>query len=70
MITDSRLSWKLIDAETSDDREWIPNPRQKHASLGQLVSPEQMTAWFAFLDESEAILEGRRLAPPGASQRA
>jgi hypothetical protein len=63
MITDSRLSWKLIDAETGDDREWIPNPRQKHAALGQLVSPEQMTAWFAFLDESEAILEGRRLAP-------
>ena len=63
MITDSRLSWKLIDAETGDDREWIPNPRQKHVALGQLVSPEQMTAWFAFLDESEAILEGRRLAP-------
>ena len=63
MIADSRLSWKLIDAETGDDREWIPNPRQKHAALGQLVSPEQMTAWFAFLDESEAILEGRRLAP-------
>jgi hypothetical protein len=63
MITDSRLSWKLINAETGDDREWIPNPRQKHAALGQLVSPEQMTAWFAFLDEGEAILEGRRLAP-------
>jgi hypothetical protein len=63
MIADSRLSWKLINAETGDDREWIPNPRQKHAALGQLVSPEQMTAWFSALDESEAILEGRRLAP-------
>jgi hypothetical protein len=63
VIADSRLSWKLIDAETDDDREWIPNPRQKHAALGQLVSREQVTAWFSFLDESEAILEGRRLAP-------
>jgi hypothetical protein len=63
MIADSRLSWKLIDAKTGDDREWIPSPRQKHAALCQLVSPEQMTAWFAFLDDSEAVLERRRLAP-------
>jgi hypothetical protein len=62
-IADSRLSWRLIDAETGDDREWIPNPRQKHAALGLLVNREQETAWFSFLDESEAVLEGRRLVP-------
>jgi hypothetical protein len=62
-IADSRLSWRLIDAETGDDREWIPNPRQKNAALGLLVNREQEAAWFIFLDESEAILEGRRLIP-------
>jgi hypothetical protein len=63
MIADSRLSWRLIEAETGDDREWIPNPRQKNAALGVLVSREQLTAWFAALDEAEAILEGKKLVP-------
>jgi hypothetical protein len=63
MIADSRLSWKLIDAETGDDREWIPNPRQKNAALGELVTREQLTSWFAVLDEAEAILDGKELVP-------
>jgi hypothetical protein len=63
MIADSRLSWKLIDAETGDDREWIPNPRQKNSVLGELVTREQLTSWFAVLDEAEAILDGKVLIP-------
>jgi hypothetical protein len=59
----SRQSWKLIDAETGDDREWIPNPRQKNVALGLTVSEQELRAWYQFLDLAQAILEGRKLVP-------
>lgn len=63
VIAASRLSWKLILAETDDDREWLPNPRQKNSAHGWSISQPQLDAWFATLDESEAVLDGRRLVP-------
>ncbi len=63
MIELSRKSWKLIEAETDDDREWIPNPRQQNAALGARVSERQLAAWYQALGEAEAILEGRILIP-------
>lgn len=63
MIEMSRQSWNLIEAETGDDREWIPNPRQKNAALGVSVSERQLAAWYQVLDEAEAMLNGRRLVP-------
>lgn len=63
MIAMSRQSWKLIQAETGDDREWIPNPQQHNAALGVMVNARQLVAWFQLLDEAEAILNGRRLVP-------
>ncbi|MFI5014982.1 MAG: hypothetical protein ACHQAY_21825 [Hyphomicrobiales bacterium] len=63
MIALSRKSWTLILAETGDDREWLPNPRQTHVALGQRVRQEQIDAWMAALDEAEAILDGRVLVP-------
>jgi hypothetical protein len=63
MIDLSRRSWTLIDAETGDDREWIPNPRQKNAALGMSVNERQLAAWSQVLDEAEAILKGRTLIP-------
>jgi hypothetical protein len=63
MIAMSRKSWALILAETGDDREWLPNPRQTHAALGQRVRQEQIDAWMAALDEADSILDGRVLVP-------
>jgi hypothetical protein len=63
MIAMSRQSWKLIEAETGDDREWIPNPRQKHAALGATVTERQLGAWYQVLDEFEAVLNGQKLVP-------
>jgi hypothetical protein len=63
MIAMSRQSWKLIEAETGDDREWIPNPRQQNAALGGSVSERQLAAWYQALDEAEAMLNGRTLVP-------
>jgi hypothetical protein len=63
VIAASRQSWKLILAETDDDREWLPNPRQKNSALGWNISQPQLDAWFATLEESEGVLDGRLLVP-------
>lgn len=62
MISQSRASWTDIQAETDDDREWIPNAQQ--TSLTPLdVDAAQILGWQAFLDEAEAVLEGQSLLP-------
>ena len=59
----SRQSWKAILAETDDDHEWIPNPKQTGVFRGAKVSEEMVRRWFAFLDEADAILAGKKLVP-------
>lgn len=64
MIAQSRLMWTAIKAETDDDREWIPSPKQQNAALpGVAISPDMVEGWHAVLDECEAILEGKKLIP-------
>lgn len=59
----SRESWKLINSETDNDREWLPNPRQS-AAIGELrVSQQNLAGWQEFLDEADAILQGKKLLP-------
>jgi hypothetical protein len=62
MIALGKESWRFILAETDDDHEWIPNPSQRGA-LGIRVSREMVDSWLGFLDETEAILAGKRLVP-------
>ncbi len=59
----SRESWQLIMAETDDNQEWIPNPRQQSVIPGARVTEPMVAAWQRMLDELDAILEGRKLAP-------
>lgn len=59
----SREMWKLVEAETDDNREWIPSPRQKPPFPGGAVSKEMIVGWHEFLDEAEAILDGKMLVP-------
>lgn len=60
----SRLNWAAIQAETDDDLEWVPSPRQRNAAIQALtVTPERIAAWFQALDAFEAVLEGRKLVP-------
>lgn len=63
VIACSRASWKLILAETDDDAEWIPSPRQKSASALPPVTDEMVAAWGQLLDETEQVLQGKRLLP-------
>jgi hypothetical protein len=63
VIALSRKSWTSIEAETDDDREWLPGPRQTQSFTGILIGADQVAAWRAVLDETEAILDGRKLVP-------
>ena len=63
MVALSRSSWKFILAETDDDREWVPNPRQATVVPEGKVTEEMVQTWTDFLDEFGAILKGEKLAP-------
>jgi hypothetical protein len=63
MLAASRHSWSLILAESDDDREWLPNPKQTNVAIGQRVRQQHIDAWMAVLEEFDAILEGRVLVP-------
>lgn len=63
MITCSRRSWKLIEAETDDDREWLPHSGQT-SIMGSLQMTQQIVSgWKDVLDEFELILQGKKLLP-------
>ncbi|MBD2435478.1 hypothetical protein [Nostoc sp. FACHB-110] len=59
----SRQSWQLILAETDDDREWLPNPRQKSVIPNAAVTQSMIDGWLTFLDEADALLTGKKLVP-------
>jgi hypothetical protein len=62
MLALSKESWKYILAEGDDDHEWLPNPKQKGV-LGIPIRREMIDSWLEAVDESEAILAGKRLVP-------
>jgi len=59
----SRESWKAIQAETDDDREWIPGRMQAGVIPGVRVTAEMIDGWHEFLNEAESILAGKKLVP-------
>ena len=62
MIRTSRQSWALIQEETDDDSEWLPNSKQTGV-LRVPVTREVIEGWHAVLTEMEELLEGRKLIP-------
>ena len=54
--------WKFILAETDDDNEWLPNPRQTGV-IGVKVTQEMIDVWLETLDEAEQVLQGKKLIP-------
>ncbi len=63
VIDHSRQSWQAIQAETDDDREWIPSSKQKGVIPGVRVTEEMIAGWHEFLNEGEQILAGKKLIP-------
>lgn len=62
MIETSRESWTLILAETDDDEEWLPNPKQTGV-LPMPVNQKLIDGWLDVLDEIEDVLQGEKLIP-------
>lgn len=46
-------------AETDDEREWVPSPRQKSAAIPLPVDEALFETWRGVLDDSRALLESR-----------
>src|SRR5437763_11254576 len=62
MLGQAKEMWKHIQAETDDDNEWIPNPKQSGV-LGVKVTQDMIDTWLATLDEAEQVLHGKKLVP-------
>jgi len=65
MVRLSRLNWQSIQAETDNEREWLPGPQQPgpHPLTTLEVTEEAVAAWHDGLDLFENALEGRVLLP-------
>lgn len=59
----SRRNWEAILAETDDNRELIPNPRQTPLMQEAPVTDETVSAWLATLDTADKVLRGELLIP-------
>lgn len=63
VVACSRKTWTLIEAETDDEREWLPGPKQT-SIMGDLQITQQIVGgWQDVTDEFEALLKGKKLAP-------
>jgi hypothetical protein len=62
MFVQAKEMWKHYLAETDDEHEWIPNPKQTGV-LQIKVTQEMVDTWLATLDEAEAVVQGKRLIP-------
>jgi hypothetical protein len=63
MAAQSHLSWKRIRAETDDDHEWLPNPKQTGVIPGVTITEEMIDAWEETMTEMQAIFKGEKLLP-------
>ena len=59
----SRASWAAILAETDDENEWLPNPRQTNRFPNFPVDRERIEAWGAVMDSMARVLSGTALIP-------
>ncbi|MBN9334066.1 hypothetical protein [Devosia sp.] len=59
----SRQNWKMILAETDDDRELLPSPRQTSLVPDRPITQEIIDAWLVSLDKIDLILKGELLLP-------
>ena len=62
MLFHAKQMWKHYQAETDDDREWIPNPKQTGVMQIE-VTEEMLATWLEVLNETELVLKGKKLLP-------
>ncbi len=56
-------TWRLVRAETDDDREWLPNPRQTPPFGANRITDEVIDGWLATTALAGEVLEGHKLVP-------
>lgn len=61
VVAQSHISWDFIMAETDDDHEWLPNPRQTGVIPDVKVTEAMVTAWRELMDKIDLILQGKLL---------
>jgi len=61
MVRQSRYTWSYYLAETDDDHEWIPNPRQTGVIPNVHVTNEMVCAWTDLMNQIEQLLAGKLL---------
>lgn len=59
----SRQNWQMILAETDDDRELLPSPRQTSLVPDRAITQEIVDAWLVTLDKLDLIVKGELLLP-------
>ncbi len=59
----SKESWKWILAETDNDREWLPSPKQDCVIPDLHVSNEMVYSWSEMMRQVDEILAGKLLVP-------
>jgi hypothetical protein len=59
----SRRNWEAILAETDDNAELLPNPRQTSPMPDTEVTEEVVAAWMETLDTVDLVLAGELLVP-------
>jgi len=61
-VESNKELWRLIELETDDNREWIPNPQQT-STIPLQIPAETGAAWQAVLQDFEMVLKGKKLIP-------
>jgi hypothetical protein len=59
----SRRNWDAILAETDDNYELLPSPRQTPPVPEARIDDAEVAAWRATLDQADRILDGELLVP-------
>ena len=59
----NQTTWRLVRAETDDDAEWIPNPRQTPPARARRITNEIINSWLATTSLAGDILRGKKLLP-------
>lgn len=59
----SRANWDAILAETDDNRELVPSPKQTSLVPDATVTDEVVAAWRETLDVADSVLAGQLLVP-------
>lgn len=59
----SRQTWKQIQLETDNDREWLPGVKQNSILLGGQTGGAMGANWEQMLRRVESVLQGKELLP-------